>query len=122
MTALAQRIKETPMAPYVGLMQGLSRQDIDIVMTFLNEVKMQSEEPKETPATDNIIEMVRKRFNIPESPEIKWFLTHVRPADLNKQEEWDKLTPDQQAFAKRLNLDAEDMDARTVGLLIKYAK
>ena len=39
MTALAQRIKETPMAPYMGVMQSLSRKDIDIVVTFLNEVK-----------------------------------------------------------------------------------
>ena len=40
MTALAQRIKETPMAPYMGVMQSLSRKDIDIVVTFLNEVKV----------------------------------------------------------------------------------
>ena len=39
MTALAQQIKETPMAPYMGIMQSLSRRDIDIVVTFLNEVK-----------------------------------------------------------------------------------
>ena len=120
MTALAQRIKETPMAPYIGLMQGMSRQDIDIVVTFLNEVRMQSEEPKKTTAPDNIVEMVRSKLGIPESPETTWFLAHARPAEWNKQEEWDKLTPGQQAFAKRLKLDVQDMDARTVGLITKY--
>ena len=44
MTALAQRITETPMAPYIGLMRGMTRQDIDIVVTFLNEVKKGAEE------------------------------------------------------------------------------
>ena len=39
----------------------------------------------------------------------------------NKQEEWDKLTPAQKAYAKHLKLSVEDMDPRTVGLLIKYA-
>ena len=39
MTAFAQRIKETPMAPYMGILQSLSRKDIEIVVTFLNEIK-----------------------------------------------------------------------------------
>lgn len=42
MTALAQKIKDTPMAPYMGIMQSLSRKDIDIVVTFLNELKVSS--------------------------------------------------------------------------------
>ena len=45
MTALAQRIKETPMAPYMALMRSMSRQDIQIVMTFLNEVMAEADMP-----------------------------------------------------------------------------
>ncbi len=74
MTA-AQRIKETPMAPYVGLMRGMSRQDIEIVVTFLNE---------------NIAEMARKKFNIPESPESKWFREH--PVNFTEEELSDERT------------------------------
>ena len=37
MTALAQRIEETPMAPYVGLIRGMSREDKKIVIMFLTE-------------------------------------------------------------------------------------
>lgn len=40
MTALAKKILETPMAPYMDILQGMTRKDIDIVVTFLNEVKV----------------------------------------------------------------------------------
>ena len=122
MTALAQRITDTPMAPYIGLMRGMSRHDIQIVVTFLNEVMNEAEEPKATDSSDSLVEMARKKFNVPESPRAKWFREHVRPTEWNKQEEWDKLTPEQKAYAKHLKLNVEDMDPRTVGLLIKYAK
>jgi hypothetical protein len=46
MTALAQRITETPMAPYIGVMRGMTRQDIDIVVAFLNELRKDAEEAK----------------------------------------------------------------------------
>ena len=122
MTALAQRITDTPMAPYIGLMRGMSRHDIQIVVTFLNEVMNEAEEPKATINSDNLVEMVRKKFNVPESPRTKWFRENAHPMEWNKQEEWDKLTPEQKAYAKHLKLNVEDMDPRTVGLLIKYAK
>ena len=66
MTA-AQRIKETPMAPYVGLMRGMGRQDIEIVVTFLNEIMEEQEIPENVAKSENIAEMARKKFNIPES-------------------------------------------------------
>ncbi|MBQ7444269.1 MAG: hypothetical protein IJS59_10485 [Bacteroidaceae bacterium] len=35
MTALAQQIRETPMAPYVGLMRGMSSKQKLVVVAFL---------------------------------------------------------------------------------------
>ena len=37
MTTLAQRIKETPMAPYMALLKGLTREQKQIVVTFITE-------------------------------------------------------------------------------------
>ena len=37
MTALAQRISETPMAPYVALLRGMTREQRQIVVTFITE-------------------------------------------------------------------------------------
>jgi hypothetical protein len=69
MTATAQRIKETPMAPYIGLMRGMSRQDIQIVVTFLNEVM---EEAEETTAQKSNAEIIREKYkNLKISPEIQ---------------------------------------------------
>ena len=89
MTA-AQRIKETPMAPYVGLMRGMSRQDIEIVVTFLNEIMEEQEIPENVATSENIVEMARKKFNIPESPESKWFREH--PVNFTEEELSDERT------------------------------
>ena len=37
MTALAQRIKDTPMAPYMALLRGMTREQKQIVVTFIKE-------------------------------------------------------------------------------------
>ena len=37
MTALAQRITQTPMAPYLGVLSSLSREERQIVVAFLTE-------------------------------------------------------------------------------------
>ena len=37
MTALAQRIEETPMAPYTTLLQRMTREQKQIVVTFITE-------------------------------------------------------------------------------------
>ena len=37
MTALAQRITETPMAPYIGVLRSMTREEKQIVVTFLTE-------------------------------------------------------------------------------------
>ena len=43
MTVTAQRIKETPMAPYMALLQSMTREQKQIVVTFITE---SMEEPK----------------------------------------------------------------------------
>ena len=37
MTILAQRIKDTPMAPYMELLRGMTREQKQIVVTFIKE-------------------------------------------------------------------------------------
>ena len=37
MTTLAQRIKETPMAPYIDLLRGMTREQKQIVVTYITE-------------------------------------------------------------------------------------
>jgi len=59
MTALAQRIKETPLAPYMGLLQGMTREQKMIVLTFITE---SMEEP---------VEADKPYKKIPVSPEVK---------------------------------------------------
>jgi len=90
MTALAQRITDTPMAPYIGLMRGMSRHDIQIVVTFLNEVMNEAEEPKATDSSDSLVEMARKKFNVPESPRTKWF--RENPVNFTEEELSDERT------------------------------
>ena len=119
MTTLAQRITETPMAPYMGLIRSMTHEQKQIVVKFITE---SMEEPKETASSEKLVAMVRKKFNVPESPTTKWFREHAYPMEWDKQEEWNKLTPEQKAYAERLNFGVEDMDPRTVGLIIKYAK
>ncbi len=43
MTTLAKRIKETPMAPYLGVLDGMTREQKLIVVTYITE---SMEEPK----------------------------------------------------------------------------
>lgn len=43
MTTLAQRISETPMAPYAALLRGMTREQKQIVVTYITE---SMEEPK----------------------------------------------------------------------------
>lgn len=57
------------MAPYIGLMRGMSRQDIQIVVTFLNEMM---EEAEETTAQKSNAEIIREKYkNLKISPEIQ---------------------------------------------------
>ena len=90
MTSIEQRMKETPMAPYIGLMRRMSRRDIQIVVTYLNEVMEAKKGTKEKVSSENVVEMVRKKFSIPESPETKWFREH--PVNFTEEELSDERT------------------------------
>ncbi len=46
MTALAQRVSKTPMAPYIGVMQSMDINDMNIVIDFLMESVRLAEETK----------------------------------------------------------------------------
>jgi len=70
MTITAQRIKETPMAPYIGLMRGMTREQKQIVVTFLNEVMEEAEESETVPMTN--AEIIREKYkNLRISPRAK---------------------------------------------------
>ena len=44
MTAIAKKLKATPMAPYFNLLQGMSREDKKIVIMFLTESLAETDE------------------------------------------------------------------------------
>ena len=109
------------MAPYIGLMRGMSRKDIQIVVTFLNEVMDETEEPEETAAPMTNAEIIREKYkNQKISPRIKWYREHSSSVlQWDMQNAWNQLTDEQRQRAERLNLTPEDMDARTFSILTK---
>ena len=50
MTTLAQRISETPMAPYVALLRGMTREQKRIVVTYLTESMEEPKTKRQVPA------------------------------------------------------------------------
>lgn len=67
MTTLAQRIKETPLAPYTGLLDGMTREQKMIVVTYITE----SMEKPAAKAKSNA-EIIREKFkDMKVSPELK---------------------------------------------------
>ena len=74
------------MAPYIGLMRGMTQQDIDIVVTFLNEVKKEAEESK--PKSNE--EIIREKYkNLHISPRVKALVDGL---SLSKEEVDDERT------------------------------
>ena len=59
MTTLAQRISETPMAPYAELLRKTKRSDMQIVVTFLQEAM---EEAEERVAAKSNRDIIREKF------------------------------------------------------------
>lgn len=51
MTVLAQRVMETPIAPYLGLLQAMSREDKRIVVLFLMETLEEPKDVRQVPAS-----------------------------------------------------------------------
>lgn len=49
MTALVQKMKDTPMAPYIGLMRSMSQQQKLVVMAFLVDTMQASDAEEEEP-------------------------------------------------------------------------
>ena len=47
MTTLAKRITETPMAPYMSLLKGMSRRHKQIVVTYLTELMKEGDDIEE---------------------------------------------------------------------------
>ena len=67
MTTLAQRINETPMAPYASLLRGMTREQKQIVVTYITE---SMGEPEDEPKTN--AEIIREKFKgITIPPELK---------------------------------------------------
>lgn len=117
MRTAARTIQDTPLAPYEGLMRGMSRQDIDTVLMFLHEVR------QEMSKEENIVDIIRAKYNIPESEHVKWLREHATATpEWDPQSAWDKLTDAQREQAERLKLSPSDMDVRTFGLLTKWVK
>ena len=114
MTAVAQRITETPIAPYLGVLQAMTREEKRIVVMFLIETMEEQESD---------VNELRKKLNNPESPKTKWFREHSTTGlKWNKLEAWSRLTEKQREEATRLNLSAEDMDERTFYIIEKHMR
>lgn len=112
MTALAQKIIETPMAPYMALLQAMSHEEKRIVVMFLIETMNEQESD---------VDEMRRKLNVPESPKTKWFREHAATGlKWDRLEAWNRLTEKQREEAARLNLSAEDMDERTFYIIEKH--
>ena len=108
------------MAPYLGLLEGMSREDKKIVIMFLTESLAETED---TPSPRNVVAEVRKKYNVPESKETKWFREHSVKHEWNPLEAWNSLTDKQRKEAsEKLNLSAEDMDELTFGIIEKHLR
>lgn len=65
MTSLAQRISETPMAPYTGLLRGMTKEEKQVVVAFLVDTM-------EEPIAKTNREIIREKYkNLKVSPELK---------------------------------------------------
>ena len=110
MTATALRIKSTPMAPYINLMQGMTREQKMIVVMYLTE-SMNENEPSQSNYGSRI------------SPSMKWnSMTLSESQKWNCQDAWNQLTDKQREEAQNLNLSAEDMDEKTFAIIQKHMK
>ncbi len=107
MTATALRIKSTPMAPYINLMQGMTREQKMIVVMYLTESMNKNEPLKQNNGSS--ISPSTKWNNMTLSDSHKW----------NRQEAWNQLTDKQREEAHHLNLTPEDIDEKTFAIIQK---
>lgn len=64
MKTLAQRIDETPMAPYTSLLRGMTREQKQIVVMFITESMDDKEEPQTKRQVPNSFKKLRGMVNI----------------------------------------------------------
>ena len=50
MTALAQRIKDTPMAPYMALLRAMTREEKQVVVAYITELMEEPKQKRQVPA------------------------------------------------------------------------
>ena len=81
MTALAKRIKETPMAPYAGLIQAMTDEEKRIVVMFIKETM----EKKESRQNSEIIRAKFKGLAVP--PEIEQLRGCIKLTDEDLKDE-----------------------------------
>ena len=70
MTALAQRVSTTPMAPYIGVMQSMDINDMNIVIDFLMESVHLAEEKKRNADDEKLAKIIAKANISPETHEL----------------------------------------------------
>jgi len=83
MTKLAQRINETPMAPYLGLLDGMTREQKMIVVTYITESLEESAVEENSNA--DIVREKLKRLKI--SPEIARLRGCMKLTESEKEDE-----------------------------------
>ena len=83
MTKLAQRISETPMAPYLGLLDGMTREQKQIVVTYITESLEESAVEENSNA--DIVREKLKRLKI--SPEIARLRGCMKLTESEKEDE-----------------------------------
>ena len=86
-----QRIKETPMAPYVGLLDGMTREQKQIVVTYI----LESMEEPVVEAKSNA-EIIREKFKRL------------------------KISPETKELVSGLSLSAEEMDDERTKYILGY--
>lgn len=118
MTALAQRVSTTPMAPYIDLLSRMTRRDKEIVILFLSDLLEQESEE-----SSSVVERIRQKYGIAESSSTKFFREHAATNhEWDRHKAWLRLTDRQRERASRLNLTADDMDERTFSIIEKHLK
>ena len=50
MTASAQRIKDTPMAPYLALLRAMTREEKQVVVAYITELMEEPKQKRQVPA------------------------------------------------------------------------
>ena len=83
MTATAQKINETPIAPYLGLLDGMTREQKMIVVTYITESLEESAVEENSNA--DIVREKLKRLKI--SPEIARLRGCMKLTESEKEDE-----------------------------------